>query len=243
MKNNILDDSVLIVIPARGGSKGIPDKNISLINGIPLIEFSIHFAQKLTSNKNILVSTDSPKIAKISKAAGATCPFLRPKNLATDFIGDMPVIKHAVNSYQNLTRKKYKLILMLQPTSPIRHEHQITDAITKFSEYGYDSLISVSPVLSKFHALKQFEIKDEKLKVFSSRASKITARQQLDPSYIRNGVLYLFSKKFITKSQQVFSNNTGFIVIRDKYINIDTIEDLEEFKTYHSNLPVNSDTL
>jgi CMP-N-acetylneuraminic acid synthetase len=243
MKNNILDDSFLIVIPARGGSKGIPNKNISLINGIPLIEFSIHFAQKLTSNKNILVSTDSPEIAEISKAAGATCPFLRPKNLATDFIGDMPVLKHAVNEYQNLNHKKYKSILMLQPTSPIRYEHQVTEAITKFLEYSYDSLISVSPVLNKFHALKQFELKDEKLIVFSSRASKITARQQLAPSYIRNGVLYLFSEKFITQSQQVFSNNTGYTVIQDKFINIDTFEDLEEFKIYHSNLSPNNDTL
>ena len=243
MKNNILDDSFLIVIPARGGSKGIPNKNISLINGIPLIEFSIHFAQKLTSNKNILVSTDSPEIAEISKAAGATCPFLRPKNLATDFIGDMPVLKHAVNEYQNLNHEKYKSILMLQPTSPIRYEHQVTEAITKFLEYSYDSLISVSPVLNKFHALKQFELKDEKLIVFSSRASKITARQQLAPSYIRNGVLYLFSEKFITQSQQVFSNNTGYTVIQDKFINIDTFEDLEEFKIYHSNLSPNNDTL
>jgi CMP-N,N'-diacetyllegionaminic acid synthase len=236
MIKSILDDSTLIVIPARGGSKGIPEKNISLINGIPLIKFTINFAQKLTCNENILVSTDSSNIAEISQAAGASCPFLRPKELATDFIGDMPVLKHAVNKYQDLIHKKYKLILMLQPTSPIRYEHQVTEAISKFSQNNYDSLISVSPVSNKFHALKQFEIKDEKLMVFFDRTSTITARQQLSSSYIRNGVLYLFSQKFITESQLVFSNNTGYTVIRDRFINIDTFEDLEEFKKYHSSL-------
>ena len=108
MKNSILDDSVLIVIPARGGSKGIPNKNIRLVNGIPLIEYTINFARKLTNNSNILVSTDSHKIAEISKNAGATCPFLRPDELATDLTGDVPVLRHAVNNYQDLIKKKYE---------------------------------------------------------------------------------------------------------------------------------------
>ena len=194
MKNRILDDSVLIVIPARGGSKGIPDKNIRLVNGIPLIEYTINFAKKLTNNSNILVSTDSPKIAEISKNAGATCPFLRPDELATDLTGDVPVLRHAVNNYQDLIKKKYEFVLMLQPTSPVRFEHQVIEARTKILKNKYDLIISLTQVSSKFHALKQFEVAHEKLQVFSSRAIEITARQQLPPSYIRNGVLYLFSK-------------------------------------------------
>ena len=232
MKNRILDDSVLIVIPARGGSKGIPDKNIRLVNGIPLIEYTINFARKLTNNANILVSTDSHKIAEISKNAGATCPFLRPDELATDLTGDMPVLRHAVNNYQRLINKKYELILMLQPTSPIRFEHQVEEAILRFLHHKYDSVISVSPVSNKFHALKQFEIDEDKLKVYSNKALEITARQQLPLSYIRNGVLYLFSKNFIDNSNSVFSNNTGFIIISDKYVNIDDLMDLEEFESY-----------
>jgi len=232
MKNSILDDSVLIVIPARGGSKGIPDKNIRLVNGIPLIEFTIAFAKKLTNNSNILVSTDSHRIAEISKKAGATCPFLRPEELATDLTGDMPVLRHAVNSYQDLINKKYETVLMLQPTSPVRYEHQVEDAISKLLHNNYDSVISVSLVSNKLHALKQFEIDGKKLKVFSNRALEITARQQLPPSCIRNGVLYLFSKNFIDYSDYVFSNNTGYTVINEKYFNIDNLVDLEEFRKY-----------
>lgn len=232
MKNKILDNSVLIVIPARGGSKGIPDKNIRLVNGIPLIEYTINFAKTLTSNSNILVSTDSHKIAEISVNAGAACPFLRPDDLATDITGDMPVLRHAVEGYELLINKSYELVLMLQPTSPVRHEYQVKEAISKLLYYRYDSVISVSPVPNKFHALKQFEVDNEKLKVFSGDAFKITARQQLPPSFIRNGVLYLFSRKFINNSNSVFSNNTGYIVIGDKYFNIDDLIDLENFENY-----------
>ena len=232
MKNRILDDSVLIVIPARGGSKGIPDKNIRLVNGIPLIEYTINFAQKLTSITNILVSTDSPKIAEISKSAGAACPFLRPKELSTDLIGDMPVLRHAVNNYQDLIKKKYEFVLMLQPTSPVRFEHQVIEARTKILKNKYDLIISLTQVSSKFHALKQFEVADEKLQVFSSRAIEITARQQLPSSYIRNGVLYLFSKNYIDNSDHVYSTNTGFIIVHEKHFNIDEESDLTEFEKY-----------
>lgn len=236
MKNKILDDSVLIIIPARGGSKGITDKNIRQVNGIPLIEYTIRFAKKLTSDSNILVSTDSHKIANISVNAGATCPFLRPDELATDITGDMPVLRHAVNSYERLINKSYELVLMLQPTSPVRYEHQVKEAISKLLNHRYDSVISVSPVPKKFHALKQFEIDNEKLRVYSGDALKITARQQLPSSYIRNGVLYLFSKKFIDNSNSVFSNNTGYIIIGDKHFNIDDLIDLEKFESYIANL-------
>jgi len=224
MKNRILDDSILIVIPARGGSKGIPDKNIRLVNGIPLIEFTIDFAKKLTNNSNILVSTDSNQIAEISKKAGAACPFLRPEELATDLTGDMPVLRHAVNRYQELMNRRYELVLMLQPTSPVRYEHQVEEAISKLLYNSYDSVISVSLISNKLHALKQFEIDGEKLKVFSSRALEITARQQLPLSCIRNGVLYLFSKNFIDHSNYVSSNNTGFILTTEKYFNIDNYQ-------------------
>ena len=235
MKNRILDDSVLIVIPARGGSKGIPDKNIRLVNGIPLIEYTINFAKKLTNNSNILVSTDSPKIAEISKNAGATCPFLRPDELATDLTGDVPVLRHAVNNYQDLIKKKYEFVLMLQPTSPVRFEHQVIEARAKILKNKYDLIISLTQVSTKFHALKQFEVADEKLKVFSSRAVEITARQQLPSSYIRNGVLYLFSKNYIDNSDHVYSTNTGFIIVHEKHFNIDEESDLTEFEKYTIN--------
>jgi|APGre2960657444_1045066.scaffolds.fasta_scaffold34750_2 CMP-N,N'-diacetyllegionaminic acid synthase len=232
MKNSILDDSVLIVIPARGGSKGIPNKNIRLVNGIPLIEYTINFARKLTNNSNILVSTDSHKIAEISKNAGATCPFLRPNELATDLTGDLPVLRHAVNKYQDLIKKKYDFVLMLQPTSPVRFENQVIEAMTKILKNKYDIIISLTQVSTKFHALKQFEIADEKLKVFSSRALEIITRQQLPSSYIRNGVLYLFSKNYIDNFDHVYSINTGYIIVNEIHFNIDELGDLLEFEKY-----------
>jgi CMP-N-acetylneuraminic acid synthetase len=95
----------LIIIPARAGSKGIKNKNIVSVKGKPLIEYTINFAKKLNLNTEILVSTDSSEIAEISRKLGALCPFLRPKSLSTDLIGDMPVIRNALIEIEKFNNK------------------------------------------------------------------------------------------------------------------------------------------
>lgn len=230
MKNKFLDKNFLIVIPARAGSKGIKHKNIINVNGKPLIEYTINFAKKLTINMDILVSTDSNKIAKISRSLGASCPFLRPKSLSTDLIGDMPVVRHALLELEKFNDKQYAFVILLQPTSPVRSEKQIYDAIEAIVKNKYDSIISVSPVSDKYHPYKQFELSNNLLKPFSNIASRIIARQQLSKSYIRNGIVYIFSRSFALRSSSVFSKNSGYTIIYEPYINIDTTDDLANFK-------------
>ena len=230
-KNYALDNA-LIVIPARGGSKGIPNKNIYDINGKPLIQYTIDFAKNLPFQKDIIVSTDSTLIRKISVDLGADCPFLRPRELSSDFVGDIPVLKHALKECQRVFDKNYKVVLMLQPTSPIRFKEQIIEGLQKFKERNLDMLISLSEVQTKFHPLKQFYLKDELALFFLRDSSKIVARQQLKKSFIRNGIFYIYKPNFLLSTRKYFSKKTGFLIIDKPYFNIDTIEDIEELKKY-----------
>ena len=229
---NYAFDNALIIIPARGGSKGIPNKNIYDIHGKPLIQYTIDFAKNLPFNKDIIVSTDSTKILKISEDLGVVCPFLRPKELSLDFVGDLPVLRHALKECQRVFNKNYDVVLMLQPTSPIRFQEQIIGGLQSFMERNLDMLISLSEVQTKFHPLKQFYLKDELAHFFMKDASKIVARQQLNKSFIRNGIFYIYKPKFLLKTRKYFSKKTGFFLVDKPYFNIDTVADIDELKRY-----------
>ena len=223
---------ILLVIPARGGSKGIPLKNIHKINGKPLIQYTIDFAKALPFKKDIFVSTDNRQIANTVIDLGVACPFLRPPQLSTDYIGDMHVLRHSLLEFEKFHNRTYELVIMLQPTSPIRFENQVTSAINKISNNPFDSVISVSQIPVNYHALKQFKLTGDKLTPFTAESKQVYARQQLEKSYIRNGVVYIFKPSFILNSDSVFSDNTGYLVTNEKYVNIDSYADVDEFQKY-----------
>src|SRR5215831_8877346 len=112
---------LLFIIPARGGSKGIPGKNIKPLNGKPLIYYSIEFARLFSDDQNICITTDSEAIKKTAETIGLAVPFLRPSHLATDTAGTYEVLQHAVGVYKDLA-KEYDALVLLQPTSPFREK-------------------------------------------------------------------------------------------------------------------------
>ncbi len=134
----------LAIIPARGGSKGVPGKNIRDIAGKPLIAWSIKHAQAVPSIANVVVSTDSQEIAAIATKHGAEVPFIRPANLAEDTTPTEPVLLHALNHYI-AQGKKPKAVILLQPTSPLRLKDSLASAIEQFERDASDSLLSVCP--------------------------------------------------------------------------------------------------
>ena len=133
--------NICAIIPARGGSKGVVDKNIRDINGKPLIVWSIEQALSAASVNRVIVSTDSPEIASIAQAAGAEVPGLRPVELAKDNTPTEPVLIHVIETWCKDLRPD--AIMLLQPTSPLRHSSSITAAIEKFINQDADSLVSV----------------------------------------------------------------------------------------------------
>ena len=137
-------DECLIVIPARGGSKGIPNKNMKLIDGIPLVEFSIRAALRAGLNSRICLSTDSTKIRDFGLSCGAEAPFLRPAELSTDFISSADVVKHAVLWYEENENYNPKYVMLIQPTSPLRSPESIIEALKIISSSNASSLIGVN---------------------------------------------------------------------------------------------------
>jgi N-acylneuraminate cytidylyltransferase len=133
---------VLYVIPARGGSKGIPHKNIKLLAGKPLIYYSIDVARALTSDENICVSTDDDEIIEVVEKYGLKVPFVRPEKYATDTATTNDVLIHAIDFYKS-RGKKYDVIVLLQPTSPLRKVEQVKEALSLYHINDLDMVVSV----------------------------------------------------------------------------------------------------
>ena len=189
---------VLVLIPARGGSKQLPGKNIKLLGDKPLINWMIDVAQGIPEICEILVSTDDPKIAAIAKAAGAYVPWLRPESLATDQATSVDVALHAINWYEEESGSVDGLLL-LQPTSPFRTQATIKQGIELFRSNGYRPVIGVSPVQD--HPMWTFKLKDGYLVPFVEHHGFGIRSQDLEPALVANGGFYLISPVELRKSK------------------------------------------
>ncbi|MFK8046290.1 MAG: acylneuraminate cytidylyltransferase family protein [Crocinitomicaceae bacterium] len=217
--------TVLGLIPARGGSKGLPGKNIRLLNGKPLIAYSIDSA--LTSQKvsHVVVSTDDKKIADISKKQGAKVPFLRPVNIASDTASSRDVIIHALKHYKQ-TGIEFDYIVLLQPTSPFRKEGDIDKAIDLAIETSADLVVSAFETDSNpYYVL--FE-EDENGHLKNSKTGNFTRRQDCPKVYELNGSIYVFKTKALLQSEGLkFEKTLKFLMDRNYSVDIDSIEDFE----------------
>ncbi len=186
----------LIVIPARGGSKGVPRKNIKLLNGKPLIHYTIEAAQNLFSNDIICVSTDDFEIKSIAEQTGLNIPFIRPAELATDHSGTREVLLHAVSFYE---AKGYlaNTIILLQPTSPFRRSEQINEALSLY-DISLDMLVSVKETKSNPYYLLYEENEMGYLK--KSKESAFTRRQDCPRVWEFNGAIYIINVESLKNS-------------------------------------------
>jgi len=230
----IAEKVFLVVIPARGGSKGVKHKNIFPINNVPLISYTINLLGHLPWLEHKVVSTDSIEIMKISGNLGIKETELRPNELSGDNISDLPVLRHELLQYENSIGILIDFVIMLQPTSPIRFKKFMEDAARQLVDSGAHSLISIKPVNLKYHPYKQFIIENNEINLFDPMGSCITQRQQLQSTYIRDGVFYGFSRSFILDQNSKIGAKSSYILNPYPSINIDTIEDIEDFAKYVS---------
>jgi len=179
----------LVIIPARGGSKGVPGKNIKLLNNKPLIQYSIDAAKKVFKNDEIVISTDSEEIKKEVENLGLEVPFLRPSNLATDKASSQDVILHALEYFENKFGAPDQIIL-LQPTSPFRSEKHIKEALKLYSS-NLDMVVSVKETKANPYYVLKEENEEGYLK--KSKESKITRRQDLNKVWELNGAIYIIN--------------------------------------------------
>jgi CMP-N,N'-diacetyllegionaminic acid synthase len=217
---------ILGIIPARGGSKGIPGKNIKILAGKPLIQYTVEAALQSKLLSEIIVSTDSKEIAGIVSKHGLEVPFIRPGHLATETASSVEVVIHALN-YLKERGRNYDAVCLLQPTSPFRKNGFIDLSINKFIKEDTDSLISVLPLPEEYNPHWIFE-KNENglLKIATGEKEIIKRRQELPPAYFRDGSVYITKAFVITDQKSLYGESISFLVSDLGYhVNIDTIED------------------
>lgn len=231
----IADKSILVIVPARGGSKGVKLKNIRPVNGVPLVALVGQVVKKLEYVDRSVVSTDHPEIAEIATEAGLEAPFMRPAELSGDFVADWDVLHHALLECEKIDNRQYDVVVMLQPTSPFRKPEHVTATVNKLIKGGYDAVWTVSETDSKAHPLKQLVIRDDGLDYYDPAGATIIARQQLSPVYHKNGVAYAITRNCLVNHKSIKGDKTSFVVIDDQLVNLDTEFDfkLAEFILQH----------
>ena len=219
---------VLAVVPARGGSKGLPRKNLQPLLGRSLIAHVGECVGAMPIIDRAVVSTDDEAIAAEADAAGIAAPFRRPVNIAGDRIGDLEVLLHALNTIEALDKVEYDVVLMLQPTSPLRRPKDVVLTVERLVKGGFDAVWSVSPTDLKYHPLKQLLVDPDSgnITLFDESGRDIIARQQLTEIYHRNGVAYAFTRACLLEYESIYGVKTGAVVIDRPVISIDTKEDL-----------------
>lgn len=222
----IADKKVLIVVPARGGSKGVKLKNIRTIGGIPLVAIVGNVVKELDFVDYALVSTDHDEIANVAKQSGLEVPFYRPEELSGDRVGDVEVLTHALIESEKLNNERYDIVVMLQPTSPLRTAKHITDAINLLIENEADSVWTISETDSKGHPLKQLIYKGEEIDYYDPKGANIIARQQLIPTYHKNGIAYVMTRECLIDDGSIKGNKCLPLLIEGYLPNIDTELDL-----------------
>ncbi|MCK7172453.1 pseudaminic acid cytidylyltransferase [Enterobacter cloacae] len=214
----------IALIPARGGSKRLPDKNIKLLNGKPLIAWTIIAARESGLFDDIIVSTDSENIASLAKKFGANVPFIRPQNLSDDTATTAEVVRHAVDFIQQAEKVSIDIICLLQPTSPLRTATHIKEAFNLYKEKKAKSVISVCKVE---HSLQLCNQLSNTLSMEGFIKLENNTRSQDHPVYYRlNGAIYIFDKMYFNDISKIYDKNSyAYIMNRISSVDIDEKED------------------
>lgn len=219
---------ILGIIPARGGSKGIPGKNIKFLAGKPLLAYTAEAAKASELLSRVILSSDDPEIISVGKELEIEVPFNRPKELAGDATTSLEVIQHAVKFLKE-QGEEYSAVCLLQPTTPFRYNGLIDEAIEKFESGDYDSLISVRKVPAEFNPHWIFEEKDGKLQIATGEENIISRRQELPKAYHRDGAVYITKTTVLLEQNSIFGKKIGYIdTTGSAYVNIDTPVDWDE---------------
>ena len=219
--------TIYTVIPARGGSQSIPKKNIRLLNGKPLIYYSIRYSLSCPLVKRTIVSTDSEEIAEIAKECGAEVPFLRPAQYAQNDTPDFPVFDHALQALERIYQETIDLLVLLRPTSPLRPPGLIEKAVQSMHDHPEASAVR-SVTLSKEHPYRQWQPEGVFIRGFEKVAYEPynIPRQHLPPVYFQTGDLELMRRRTILDGSISGPNVLPLLIDHQQMVDIDHENDL-----------------
>jgi CMP-N,N'-diacetyllegionaminic acid synthase len=225
---------VLGVITARGGSKGLPGKNLKPLAGKPLIAHTIDTARESQAFDRVILSTDDEAIATAGRSGGCDVPFMRPADLARDETPHLPVLQHAVQWLSDHERYQPDAVMILQPTSPLRRIVDIRNAIALLDRSGADSVVSVSEVPAHYNPMRALRIDEHGFASLFVTGEpvrrRINRRQDMPEAWTMNGAIYLFRTTVLTglnaAEPSLYGNRTAAYVMPPAFgISIDSLDD------------------
>jgi CMP-N,N'-diacetyllegionaminic acid synthase len=222
----IKGQKVIAVIPARGGSKGLPGKNTRDLCGKPLIAWSIEVARRSKYADEVMVTTDSETIAAISRQYGAVVPFLRPAELATDTATSYAAVEHTINFYARQLQREFDYIVLLEPTSPLRGEHDIDEMLEKLASLSdqYDAIVSLGEAHEHPAIVKRLAGND--VKPYCPDLEQKPRRQDREAAYYPYGVAYIVKTTTLLSEKTFYpSRTTHKVVHRHQCYEIDDLYD------------------
>jgi CMP-N,N'-diacetyllegionaminic acid synthase len=225
---------VLGVITARGGSKGLPGKNLRLLAGKPLIAYTIDAARDSGAFDRVILSSDSPDIAEAARALGCDVPFIRPADLARDDTPHLPVLQHAVAWLEGHQQYRPDAVMILQPTSPLRRPQHIRESIALLERSGADSVVSVSEVPAHYNPMRTLRVDDRGLASLFVTGQpvrrRINRRQDMPVAWTMNGAIYLFRTPVLVDAEpSLYGERTAaYAMPHADGISIDSLDDWAE---------------
>ncbi|MDH4319033.1 MAG: acylneuraminate cytidylyltransferase family protein [Desulfobulbaceae bacterium] len=224
---------ILGLIPARGGSKGIPRKNIKLLHGKPLLCYTARAGLESTLLTKTILSTEDGEIAQTGRDCGLEVPFLRPAELAEDQSPTLPVILHALDFLAE-RGEEYDAVCLLQPTSPFRDGEVIDACIRLFMESSADTLITIVPFPKEYSPYFMYcRDNDGVVRNYMGEKTKVVRRQDVEQPYLREGSVYITSTKVLRGDKTIYGEKVvGYPMDPEKSINIDSMDDWQRAEEY-----------
>ncbi len=220
---------ILAVVPARSGSKGIPDKNMQPLGGRSLIARAAELLRSTDCSwiDRAIISTDSASYADEAKRHGLDAPFRRPPEFSHDKAGAVETMIHAMTEAETHFGERFDVVLIVEPTCPLRRAEDIARAVDLLLASGAESVVTVSRADTKFHPHKLLRMADDQLGFYDPAGAAVKARQSLEPLFFRNGACYALTRACLLDRQAVFTDNTRGLLIERDLVNIDEPIDLE----------------
>ena len=216
----------IAIIPARSGSKGLKDKNICLLNGKPLLAYTIEAALNSKCFDTVMVSTDSKKYAKIAEEYGAEVPFLRSKETSADNSSPWEVVKEVLGNFK-ASGKEFDTFALLQPTSPLRSAKDIKNAYKELEEKKANAVVSMCELECSMHLVNTLP-ENLSMKGYISNSQYNKRRQDIRPYYRFNGAIYISRVKSFVKHMNIYNDKCyAYIMDRNRSYDIDNKDDLK----------------